>query len=59
MRPRQTEFVIITNNPQLIRTGLKGWRVTRAGRGGKINNAIFQKMMKGRYSNGAQNRLTV
>ena len=52
-------FVIITSNPQLIRTGLKGWKLNRAGRGGKINNSSFQKTMKGPYSHGAENRLTV
>ncbi len=52
-------FVIITSNSQLIRTGLKGWKLNRAGRGGKINNSSFQKTMKGPYSHGAENRLTV
>jgi GNAT superfamily N-acetyltransferase len=52
-------FTIVTSNPQLIRSGLKGWRVTRAGRSGQINNASFLKQMKGAYSHGATNRLTV
>ncbi len=53
-------FTITTSNPQLIRSSVgKGWLIRRAGRGGKINNASFQKNMKGPYSHGAQNRLTV
>ncbi len=53
-------FTITTSNPQLIRsTGFRGWQIRRAGRGGRINNASFQKHMKGPYSHGAQNRLTV
>ncbi len=52
-------FLLITSNPQLVRTGLRGWRVTRAGRAGKINNASFLKSMSGAYSHGAENRLTV
>ncbi len=52
-------FVIVTSNPQLIRSGLKGWRITRAGRGGKINNAAFLSTMHGAYRHGAENRLTV
>jgi GNAT superfamily N-acetyltransferase len=52
-------FLIVTSNPQLIRGGLKGWRITRAGRSGKINNASFLKQMHGAYRSGAEDRLTV
>ncbi len=58
-RQSHEPFIIITSNPQLIRGGLKGWRITRAGRSGKINNPSFLKQMQGAYSNSAQDRLTV
>ncbi len=52
-------FIIVTSNPQIIRSGMLGWRITRAGRGGKINNKEFLKQMHGAYRHGAENRLTV
>ena len=58
-RESHIPFVIITSNPQLIRGGLKGWRITRSGRCGKINNATFLRSMHGAYRNGAEDRLTV
>ncbi len=58
-RQSHIPFLVITSNPQLIRGGLKGWRITRAGRSGKVNNASFVKSMKGPYRSGAENRLTV
>ncbi len=58
-RQSHLPFLIITSNPQLIRGGLKGWRITRAGRSGRVNNAGFRRSMRGPYSGGAENRLTV
>jgi GNAT superfamily N-acetyltransferase len=58
-RQSHAPFIIITSNPQLIRGGLKGWRVTRTGRCGNVNNAAFQRRMAGVYTNSSQNRLTV
>lgn len=52
-------FRIVTSNPQLIRGGLRGWRITHAGRGGNINNRGWQKSMRHAYTGGAQDRLTV
>jgi len=48
-------FLITTSNPQLVRSSLEHWRVTRAGRCSKMDS----RNLPHKYTGSSTNRLTV
>jgi GNAT superfamily N-acetyltransferase len=48
-------FTIITSNPQLVRGGLKNWKIQHVGRGNRIDSRHF----KNPYTGSSEKRITV